>query len=74
VAPIATEYECITSKLSCGNMWGLLPQMGNLWQYYVLLQRNVVVAINFVAIDGNPCSEGVFMLDSGFMPLFNLGE
>jgi hypothetical protein len=24
VAPIATKYGCITSKLSCGNMWGLL--------------------------------------------------
>jgi hypothetical protein len=38
-------------------MWGLLPQMENWWQYCVLLQRNVVVAINFVAIEGNRCSD-----------------
>jgi hypothetical protein len=56
VGPIATEYGTITSKLICGNMWGLLPQMEIWWQYCVLLQRNMVVAINFVAIDGNPCS------------------
>jgi hypothetical protein len=57
VAAIATKYGCTASKLICGNMRGLLPQTGNLWQYFFLLQRNVVVAINFVAIDGNPCSE-----------------
>jgi hypothetical protein len=46
---IATKHELITTKLNRGNMWGLLPQKWNWWQYFILLQRNVVVAIKIVA-------------------------
>jgi hypothetical protein len=38
------------------NMCGMLPQTWKLWQYCILLQRNMVVAINFVAIDRISCS------------------
>jgi hypothetical protein len=53
---IATNHVLITTKINRGNMCGLLPQTWKLWQYCVLLQWNVVVAIKFVAINRIFCS------------------
>jgi hypothetical protein len=53
---IATKHVRITTELNRGNMHGLLPQMWKWWQYCVLLQRNVIVAINIVAIEWISCS------------------
>jgi hypothetical protein len=53
---IATKHVLIMTKLNRGNMHSLLPQRWKWWQYCILLQRNVVVAIKIVAIDRISCS------------------
>jgi hypothetical protein len=53
---IATKHVRITTELNRGNMHGLLPQTWKWWQYCVLLQQIIVVAINIVAIEWISCS------------------